>query len=109
MWASVSEQQQQQQQQTKQQRSVSLLSLTYTHDYFLKSRVTRPLSDSVDGALELPGPIHRPCEGVRCAQAQVVLAVSREDYVVGTFHVLAKHAWGKGVEGGWGGGLEGRR
>mmetsp|Transcript_24047 Transcript_24047/g.43480 ORF Transcript_24047/g.43480 Transcript_24047/m.43480 type:complete len:389 (-) Transcript_24047:364-1530(-) len=62
-----------------------------SHDNFLQTGVSSPLSNAVDGALQLTGPVLCSGQTVGSGQAQVVLTVGGEDDAVGALNVLAQH------------------
>src|SRR5216117_1038890 len=59
------------------------------HHDLLERRVPRPLADPVDGALDLPRPVHDGRQRVGDRLAEVVVAVDREDHLLHSADLLA--------------------
>jgi hypothetical protein len=60
------------------------------HHDLLQRGITCPLTDAVDGYLDLAGPDLDPCERVGDGHPEVVVAVDREDALLECWHPLPK-------------------
>ena len=67
------------------------------HDHFFQRRVPGAFADAVDGAFDLPRPFAERGQAVGDGQAQVVVAVDREDAAVDAAHVRLEVPDDRGV------------
>ncbi len=65
-----------------------LLAGMQRHHHFFERGIARPLPDPVDGTLDLPCPGPHTRKAVRDRHAEVVVAVSRDDYAVRARYLL---------------------